>query len=81
MIQYDRYRERFNPNRPPSKLPRAFESSSWRVMRQQPMSARKFTRPNAVYADEASRDIHIGTVFAPTNRRIGSTFLLHPSWV
>lgn len=63
-----------------TKLSRQFESSSWRVMRH-PSTNYQFTRPDPVYPDEASRDAHIGTVFAPTNRRIGSTFLLHPSWI
>ena len=76
-----RYRARFHSSRPPNKLTRGFESSSWRVMRQPPPSPYHFSPYNATFGDEASRDIHIGTIFATTRPRIGSTFLLHPNWV
>ncbi|CAF4663010.1 unnamed protein product, partial [Rotaria sp. Silwood2] len=47
-------------------------------MRHPSATNRKLSRYNAVYGDDASRDFRIGTVFATTEPRIGSTFLLHP---
>ncbi|CAF1209914.1 unnamed protein product [Rotaria sp. Silwood1] len=76
-----KYRARFNSSRPQKNFQRAFESTSWRVMRHPSATPRQFSRYNAVYGDDASRDFRIGTVFTTTEPRIGSTFLLHPGWV
>ncbi|CAF1098472.1 unnamed protein product [Rotaria sordida] len=76
-----KYRARFNSSRSQNKFQRSFESTSWRVMRHPSTTPRQFSRYNAVYGDDASRDFRIGTVFTTTEPRIGSTFLLHPGWV
>ncbi|CAF3374379.1 unnamed protein product [Rotaria sp. Silwood2] len=76
-----KYRARFNSSRSQKNFQRSFESTSWRVMRHPSATPRQFSRHNAVYGDDASRDFRIGTVFATTEPRIGSTFLLHPGWV
>lgn len=76
-----RYRTRFNANRRQNVLTKGFESTSWRVMRNSPSTARQFSRYNPAFGDDASRDFRIGTTFATTVPRIGSTFLLHPGWV
>ncbi|CAF3298980.1 unnamed protein product, partial [Rotaria sp. Silwood2] len=75
-----KYQARFNSPRPRSKFTSAFESSSWRVMRH-PTTSYQFSRYNAAYGDEASRDLYVGSILAPTNPRVRSTFLIHPSWV
>jgi hypothetical protein len=77
----NRYRTRLNSSRIPKKFNRAFESTSWRVMRQPSTTPRQFSRYNPVFGDDASRAFRIGTVFTTTEPRIGSTFLLHPDWV
>ncbi|CAF1179257.1 unnamed protein product [Rotaria sp. Silwood1] len=75
-----KYQTRFNSPRSRSKFTRAFESSSWRVMRH-PTASYQFSRYNAAYGDEASRDLYLGSIFTPTSPRVRSTFLIHPSWV
>ncbi|CAF3310863.1 unnamed protein product [Rotaria socialis] len=75
-----KYQARFRSANPRNKFTRAFESSSWRVLRH-PSESYEFTQPDPVYGDQATRDMCIGSVFAPTNRRIRSTFLIHPDWV
>lgn len=76
-----RYRNRFNANRNSNRNTHGFESTSWRVMRHSPAGPRQFSRYNPSFGDDASRDFRIGTVFATTEPRVGSTFLLHPGWV
>lgn len=76
-----RYRTRFNSSRNPKKFNRVFESTTWRVMRHPSTTPRQFSRYNPMHGDDASRDFHISSVFATTEPRIGSTFLLHPNWV
>ncbi|CAF0810666.1 unnamed protein product [Rotaria sordida] len=75
-----KYQTRFNSPRPRNKFTREFESSSWRVMRH-PTISYQFSRYNAAYGDEASRDLYLGSIYAQTNPRIRSTFLIHPNWV
>ncbi len=81
LIFLNRYRTRLNSSRVPKKFNRAFESTSWRVMRNPSATPRQFSRYNPVFGDDASRDFHIGTTFSRTVPRIGSTFLLHPDWI
>ncbi|CAF3432265.1 unnamed protein product [Rotaria socialis] len=76
-----KYRARFNSSNPQKRFQRSFESTSWRVMRHPSTSPGQYSRFNPVYGDDASRDFRIGTTFATTEPRIGSTFLLHPGWV
>lgn len=76
-----KYRARFNSSNNSKKFHRAFESTSWRVMRHPSGAPRQFSRFNPVFGDDASRDFRISSVFTTTEPRIGSTFLLHPNWV
>ena len=62
------------------KFSRAFESSSWRVLRH-PSTSYQFSHYNSTHYDEASRNMFTGSIFLPANRRMRSTFLIHPHWV
>jgi hypothetical protein len=46
-----------------------------------PTASYQFSRYNQAYGDEASRDIYVGSTFASTDRKMRSTYLIHPSWV
>jgi hypothetical protein len=70
-----RYQTRFKSARPQNKLTRLFESSSWRVMRH-PVRTNQATSD-----DRGENNAYTGSVFTTTDRRMGSTFLIHPNWI
>ena len=70
-----RYQTRFNSARPRGQFTRLFESSSWRVMRN-PVKVNRFAE-----GDLAAQDPYHGSIFATTDRRMRSTFLIHPNWI